>query len=134
MKQENQQQIARSHELLEELKELRGGSVLPFHRKIANDPALVYAFTQQYINCNKKETSIPRKYRELMIMVLGCAEGAQTTINTHGRLAYENGATIEEIGEALRLVFFLCGATSLIPAAELFEELAAEEVKAVAAN
>lgn len=127
MKQENEDQIAKSHKLLEELMDLRGGSVLPFHKKIANDPALIHAFTQQYINCNKKDTSIPRKYRELMILILGCARGAQTTINTHGRLAYEHGATIEEIGEALRLVFFLCGATSLIPAAELFEELAAKD-------
>lgn len=127
MQQNNPQQIAKSRALLEELKELRGGGVLPFHKKIANDPALVHAFTQQYINCNKKDTTIPRKYRELMIMMLGCAEGAQTTINTHGRLAWEHGATIEEVGEALRLVFFLCGATSLIPAAELFEELAAAE-------
>ncbi|CAK7050571.1 MAG: hypothetical protein DELT_01025 [Desulfovibrio sp.] len=127
MKQENKEQIAKAHDLLDDLKELRGGSVLPFHKKIANDPALIYAFTQQYINCNKKDTAIPRKYRELMIMILGCSRGAQTTINTHGRLAYEHGATIEEIGEALRLVFFLCGATSLIPAAELFEELAAKE-------
>lgn len=78
---------------------------------------------QQYINCNKKETTLPRKYRELIIMALGCAKGTQTTINTHGRLARENGATIEEIGEVLRLVFFLCGATALIPAAEIFESL-----------
>lgn len=59
-------------------------------------------------------------------MALGCTRGAQTTINTHGRLALENGATIEEIGEVLRLVFFLCGATALIPAAEIFEKMDVE--------
>lgn len=123
IKQKNEKQLERSKEIMDELKELRGGGLLKFHKQIANDPVLLDAFMHQYINCNKKETSIPRKYRELMIMALGCARGAQTTINTHGRLAVENGATTEEVGEVLRLVFFLCGATSLIPAAELFEEL-----------
>lgn len=123
IKQTNPEQIKRSAELLAELKSLREGSLLKFHQQIANDPALLNAFMQQYLNCNKKETCIPRKYRELIIMALGCAKGAQTTINTHGKLAVQNGATPEEVGEVLRLVFFLCGATSLIPAAELFEEL-----------
>lgn len=121
--QNNPEQIKRSENLLDELKELRGGGLLRFHKQIANDPALLNAFMQQYINCNKRETTIPRKYRELIIMALGCASKAQTTINTHGRLAVEHGATPEEIGEVLRLVFFLCGATALIPGAELFEEL-----------
>lgn len=120
IQQQNQQQIDKSKELLEDLKELRGGTLLPFHKKIANDPALLHAFTQQYINCNKTETTIPKKYRELMIMLLGCAKNVETTIITHGKLAYENGATVEEIGEALRLAFFLCGASAIIPAAELF--------------
>ena len=126
MRQTNPEQIAKAKELIEDLKALRGGTVIDFHKRIANDPSLLNAFTQQYLNCNKKDTSIPRKYRELIIMALGCPRGAQTTINTHGRLALENGATIEEIGEVLRLVFFLCGATALIPAAEIFEKMDVE--------
>lgn len=121
IKQQNQHQIDKSKKLLEDLMELRGGTLLPFHKQIANDPALIHAFTQQYINCNKTDTIIPRKYRELMIMILGCAKNVKTTIMTHGKLAYENGATVEEIGEAIRLAFFLCGAAAIIPAAELFD-------------
>ena len=123
MKQTNPEQIAQSKAHLEELKKLRGGQVLPFHKKLANDPKLIYAFTQQYLNCNKGDTVIPRKYRELMLMLLGCARGTPTTINTHGKLAFEHGATIEEVGEALRLAFLVCGASAVILAAELFEEL-----------
>lgn len=123
IKQTNPEQLDRSNKILKELKEMRGGSLLKFHKQIANDPALLNAFIHQYNNCNKIETTIPRKYRELIIMALGCSRGAQTTINTHGRLAVEHGATLEEVGEVLRLVFFLCGATALIPSAELFEEL-----------
>ena len=123
MKQQDLSTISESKKLLEELKEKRGGSVLDFHKKIANDPLLLTAFNQQYDICNKEMKHIPRKYRELIIMAIGCARSAQTTIDVHAKLAYENGATIEEIGETLRLVFFLAGATSLIPAAEIFENL-----------
>lgn len=123
MIQTNPSQIEKSIKLSEELKALRGGSLLSFHRQIANDPQLLNAFTQQYINCNKGENLIPHKYRELIIMALGCANKTPTTILTHGKLAHENGASIEEIAETLRLVFFLCGAGGLIPAAELFDEL-----------
>ncbi len=123
MKQTNPEAIKKAQELLQALKVKRGGSILEFHKKIANDPDLLNAFNTQYDNCNKNLTHLPRKYRELIIMALGCALKAQTTINVHAKLAVENGATVEELGETLRLVFFLAGATSLIPAAEIFESL-----------
>lgn len=123
MKQTNQEKIQEAKKLLAALKEKRGGSLIGFHKKIANDPKLLTAFNQQYDICNKELEHLPRKYRELIIMALGCALKAQTTINVHAKLAIENGASIEEVGETLRLVFFLAGATSLIPAAEIFEEI-----------
>jgi len=127
MKQTNAEALQRAQQLLSDLKVKRGGSVLEFHKKIANDPDLLTAFTQQYDICNKNMTHLPRKYKELIIMALGCALKAQTTINVHGRLAVEHGATAEELGETLRLVFFLAGATSLIPAAEVFEPVEMDE-------
>jgi len=123
MKQTNPELIKEAQVLLSDLKVKRGGSILEFHKKIANDPELLKAFNQQYDNCNKDMRHIPRKYRELIIMALGCAKNAQTTINVHAKLALEHGATVEEVGETLRLVFFLCGATSLIPAAEIFDSI-----------
>ena len=126
MKQTNPEKIKEAQVLLNELKVKRGGGILEFHKQIANDPELLTAFNQQYDICNKNMKHIPRKYRELIIMALGCAMKAQTTINVHAKLAVENGATIEELGETLRLVFFLAGATSLIPAAEIFEPIDTE--------
>lgn len=123
MKQTNPGVIEKSRQLLVSLKEKRGGSVLTFHKQIANDPDLLASFNQQYDICIKNLHHIPRKYKELMIMALGCALKAQTTINVHAKLAVEHGATVEELGETLRLVFMLAGATSLIPAAEIFEPL-----------
>lgn len=121
MKQTNPEVLNKAKLLLGELKAKRGGSLVDFHKKIANDPALLQAFSQQYDICNKELNHLPRKYRELIILALGCAFKTPTTINVHARLALENGATIEEIGETLRLVFFLGGANCLIPAAEIFE-------------
>ena len=123
MKQTNPEQIASAKKLLADLKVKRGGSLVEFHKKIANDPALLQAFGQQYDICNKELKHMPRKDRELIILALGCAFKTPTTINVHAKLALENGATIDEIGETLRLVFFLGGANCLIPAAEIFEAM-----------
>lgn len=123
MRQCNHNQIKIAQDLLEELKEHRGGSLSGFHKKIANDPQLLDAFLKQYAICIKGENVIPIKYRELIMLALGCARGCKTTINSHGKLAYINGATIGEIGEVLRLVFMLCGGPALILGAQLFEEI-----------
>ena len=123
MKQTNPAKVQEAQEMMKKLKELRGGSLKKFHRMMANDPNLLNAFLSGYDLCNKKDTQIPRKYRELMLMICGCARNAQTTILTHGKLAHENGASIEEIGEALRIVMLTCGVTAIIPALELFDEL-----------
>ena len=121
MKQTNPVILEKSRTLLKALKAKRGGSLVDFHKKIANDPALLQAFGQQYDICNKELQHLPRKYRELIILALGCAFKTPTTINVHAKLALEHGATVEEIGEVLRLVFFVGGANCLIPAAEIFE-------------
>jgi len=126
MKQTNPEQIESAKKILEALKAKRGGSLVDFHKKIANDPGLLQAFSQQYDICNKELKHLPRKYREMIIMALGCAFKTPTTIAVHSKLALEHGATVEEIGEVLRLVFFVGGANCLIPAAEIFEMIEEE--------
>ncbi len=108
---------------MDELKAIRGGSLLPFHRQIANDPQLLDAFKNLFVSCNRGENVIPKKYRELMIMILGCARGVETTILVHGNNAVKEGATVQEVGEALRIAMMICGASAVIPAAKLFDEL-----------
>lgn len=126
MKQTNPESIEKSRKLLQELKIKRGGKLVDFHKKIANDPALLTSFNQQYDICMKELKHLPRKYQELIILALGCALKTPTTINVHANLALEHGASIEEIGETLRLVFFTGGATCLIPAAEIFDMIEPE--------
>ena len=122
MKQQNPEKLLRSQEVLKELKEARGGSLLNSHQVMGNDPNLVNAFLQQYLNCNKRDVDIPRKYRELIVMAIGMATGTATTTKVHAKLALENGATADEVFEVIRRIFFTCGVSKLLPALECLED------------
>ena len=97
MKQTDAQKLERSADILNELKEARGGTLLDSHRVMGNDPNLINMFLQQYVNCNKKDISIPKKYRELIVMAIGMATGTETTMKVHAKIAMENGAVFEVI-------------------------------------
>ena len=129
MKQENKEKIAQAEEILERLNgAVEGGNVLSItKKKMANDPKLLQAFSQQFAICKQDITHVPAKYMELMLMLMGCCAGNAVTIKTHGELAVKKGATMDEVGEVLRLVFFYYGASAIIPAVELFEELEPEK-------
>lgn len=123
MKQENPEKLERSQEIMEQLKAARGGSLLTSHQVMGNDPNLINAFLQQYLNCNKNDVSIPKKYRELIVMAIGMATGTETTMKVHAKIALENGATIDEIFEVIRIIFFTCGVTKLLPTLETLGDL-----------
>lgn len=117
MKQTDNEKLAMSREVLLKLKEARGGTLLESHRKMGNDPYLAKMFLDSYEN-NKADSTIPRKYKELMVMAVGMATGTATTMNVHAGLAVKNGATIDEICEVIRMIFFTCGVTKLLPILE----------------
>lgn len=123
MKQTDTEKLTRSVQILEELKNARGGSLLDSHRVMGNDPNLINAFLQQYLNCNKKDVTIPKKYRELIVMAIGMATGTETTMKVHAKIAMEQGATLDEIFEVIRIIFFTCGVTKLLPALENLGDL-----------
>lgn len=117
MKQTDTNKLNQSQEILLKLKEARGGSLLESHLKMGNDPYLAKMFLDSYEN-NKADSVIPRKYKELMVMAIGMATGTATTMNVHANLAVKNGATIDEICEVIRMIFFTCGVTKLLPILE----------------
>ena len=117
MKQTNTEKLNHSKEILAKLKEARGGSLLESHLKMGNDPYLAKMFLDSYEN-NKADNTIPRKYKELMVMAVGMATGTATTMNVHAGLAVKNGATVDEICEVIRMIFFTCGVTKLLPILE----------------
>ena len=122
MKQTDPEKLERAKKALKELEEARG-SVMNSQRTMANDPNLINMFLQQYVNCNKKDISIPRKYRELIVMAIGMATGTETTIKIHSKLALENGATLDELTEVIRIIFFTCGVTKLLPTLEILSDI-----------
>lgn len=117
MKQTNPEKLEQSKAILQQLKEARGGSLLESHRKMGNDPYLAKMFLDTYQN-NKVDCTIPKKYKELMVMAVGMATGTATTMNVHAKLAVQNGATVDEICEVIRMIFFTCGVTKLLPILE----------------
>ena len=117
MKQTDINKLNQSQEILLKLKEARGGSLLESHLKMGNDPYLAKMFLDSYEN-NKADSVIPRKYKEQMVMAIGMATGTSTTMNVHANLAVKNGATIDEICEVIRMIFFTCGVTKLLPILE----------------
>lgn len=108
---------------MEELRKARGGTLLKSHQVMGNDPNLINAFLQQYLNCNKRDVEIPRKYRELIVMAIGMATGTSTTMKVHANLAVQNGASIDELFEVIRIIFFTCGVTKLLPVLENLDDL-----------
>lgn len=131
MIQTDREKLERSSKILNELKEARGGKLMDSHRVMGNDPNLINMFLQQYVNCNEKDISIPRKYRELIVMAIGMAMGTDTTMKVHVKLALDNGATLDEVFEVIRIVFFTCGVAKLLPTLEtlgdLFEPVSEEK-------
>ena len=117
MKQTNPEKLEKSRAILQQLKEARGGSLLESHRKMGNDPYLAKMFLDSYEN-NKADCTIPKKYKELMVMAVGMATGTATTMNVHAKLAVQNGASVDEICEVIRMIFFTCGVTKLLPILE----------------
>ncbi len=59
-------------------------------------------------------------------MAVGMATGTATTMNVHANLAVKNGATLDEITEVIRMIFFTCGVTKLLP---ILEQLDLEPVE-----
>ena len=106
MIQEDKDKLGRSREILNELKEARGGRLLDSHRVMGNDPNLINMFLQQYVNCNKNDISIPRKYRELIVMAIGMATGTDTTMKVHANLlhvrSYETASNARNFGRPFR--------------------------------
>ena len=74
-----------------------------------------------YDICNKEMKHYPVSTG--VMSCVGCAKAAPTTINVHAKLALEHGATIDELGEALRIVFQWCNRSTLVLGTEAIEEV-----------
>ena len=73
MKQTNPEKISRAQGIMEELRKARGGTLLKSHQVMGNDPNLINAFLQQYLNCNKRDVEIPRASDTLAALATAAA-------------------------------------------------------------
>ena len=89
MKETRPEKVEKARQVLEELKQLRGGSVISAHKRMANDPELLETFTYNFQHCKSGLKHLEPKTVELLLLALGCAKGASTTIKVHGNQAYQ---------------------------------------------
>jgi alkylhydroperoxidase/carboxymuconolactone decarboxylase family protein YurZ len=64
------------------------------------------------------EGAIPVKYKLLIAMAIDASHGASGGVRALAEAAMRAGATREEIGEALRVAFYISGCGSFYTAAE----------------
>lgn len=66
----------------------------------------------------KRDSKIPRKYKELILMACSAALRYGSSIRNHGKEAMNYGATEEEVVEALCLASLSSGFTAIIEGIE----------------
>ena len=67
--------------------------------------------------------ALPKKYKLLMAMAFDAAYGADKGVRSLAQAAMKEGATKEEIAEALRVVYHLAGVGTLYTACSGLKEL-----------
>lgn len=70
--------------------------------------------------------ALPKKFKLLMAMALDAAHGAQGGVRALANAALREGATKEQIAEALRVAYYLSGVGALYTASQALRELVGE--------
>ncbi|MDD3043097.1 MAG: carboxymuconolactone decarboxylase family protein [Methanosarcinaceae archaeon] len=66
---------------------------------------------------------IPLKYRILIAMALDASKGAENGVRVLAEQAMQEGATKEELIEAIRIAQYVCGVGAVYTAARAFDDL-----------
>ena len=69
------------------------------------------------------ESGIPMKYKLLMAMSLDAANGAVDGVKVLAMQAMQEGATKEEVMEAVKVAQYICGVGSVYTAANALREI-----------
>jgi len=70
--------------------------------------------------------ALPKKFKLLMAMAFDAAHGAQGGVRALANAALREGATKEQIAEALRVAYYLSGVGALYTASQALKELVGE--------
>ncbi|MEM2896018.1 MAG: carboxymuconolactone decarboxylase family protein [Candidatus Bathyarchaeia archaeon] len=69
------------------------------------------------------EGALPRKVKLLIAMALDASQGAVEGVKTLAQKAMQTGATKQEIAEALRIAYYICGVGSIYTTANALKDL-----------
>jgi len=86
------------------------------------DPKLMAHLTEAH-GLVFSEGALPKKFKLLMAMAFDAAQGAGGGVNALAQQAIREGATTEEIAEALRVAWHLSGVGSLYTASLALKDL-----------
>ncbi|MDR6478869.1 AhpD family alkylhydroperoxidase [Burkholderia sp. OAS925] len=114
----------RSREVLESVEGDRGVAREWVRILAERDPDLLEKLHGSLMHVVTTRDSIPRKYKELVMISLNAASFYEYGVRLHTRTALQHGATEDELLEALEIVSLtnLHGMTSMLPS--MFEEIA----------
>ena len=78
----------------------------------------LFEFVKRSEDLAFSEGKIPLKYKYLMAMAIDACQGASEGVKALAKAAIENGASREEIAEALKIAIYVCGAGAAYTAAK----------------
>jgi alkylhydroperoxidase/carboxymuconolactone decarboxylase family protein YurZ len=94
----------RSREVLERVERERGNSRLWPKLLATRDPDMLELLHDATIHVLENRQSVPRKYKEILLLCLNAASLREFGFRFHTRGALANGATEDQILEALEIV------------------------------
>lgn len=90
-------------------------------RLIGENDSVLYDAIRNDRGIAFKDGALSVKTKLLIAMTLDAAEGSVSGVRALASLAMESGATKEEITEALRIAYFICGVGTTYTAAEALD-------------
>ncbi len=106
--------MQKTEELINRIREKRG-YIYPGHEFLARtDPDFLESYNGLYENCLGKSSLLSIKVKEFIAITLLAQEGYDAAVESHMKRAMQNGATPEEIVEALEAATLPGGAPILM--------------------
>lgn len=106
-------------------KRKEGATIMEGHplKKIQDTDNDLFKTIEAAHSCALSEGSIPLKYKFLMAMALDAEHGAVEGVKVLAMQAMAEGATKEEIMEAIRIAYYIGGVGSVYTAANALREI-----------
>ncbi len=115
--------------LIEQMQRERGYLPPSWPYAVESDPDFMEVYDKLYSEACNTGGVLPIKTKELIAIAIVAFRGLKEGLNPHMKRALRNGATKEEIFEALKVVMIFSGAPSMVMGVEALWEIEEEEKK-----